>query len=194
MIIIKLITDLINNLPSIISYIMYGYIFLSVYQFITFKDMKDQKYKIITSIVLNYVLLKAYELIPRIPHNNVILYVVITVVIAYVIGRVVVSNWWNNKILLRLGIHRTVNEDTWKDILKTDGYGIEISEKGSDISYYGAVKYADNHSDHPVVALSYYGVYDGNKLIEDHLQDKNHLIAVKITDNTIVRVVPPKKA
>lgn len=171
---------------------MYGYIFLSVYQFITFKDMKDQKYKIITSIVLNYVLLKAYELIPYIPHNNVILYVVITVILAYIIGRVIVSDMWNNKFLLKLGIHRTVNEDTWKDILKTNGYGIEISEKGSNISYYGAVKYADNHSDHPVVALSYYGVYDGDKIIEDHLQDKDNLIAIKITDNTIVRVVPPE--
>lgn len=171
---------------------MYGYIFLSVYQFITFKDMKDQKYKIITSIVLNYVLLKAYELIPFIPHDNVMLYVIITVVVAYVVGRLVMSNMWNNKILLKLGVHRTVNEDTWKDILKTNGYGIEISEKDSNISYYGAVKYADNHNDHPIVALSYYGVYDGNELIEDHLKDKDSLITIRITDNTIVRVVPPE--
>lgn len=49
------ITSLINNLPIIISYIAYGLIYLSVFNFIRSEKKKKQKY--IFSLVLQSVLL-----------------------------------------------------------------------------------------------------------------------------------------
>lgn len=169
--------------------IAYGYVFICIYNFICSKDNNvNQKYKIITSVVLNYFLIQIYHCIPHLPKDNFLIYIAISVVLSYIIGRIVVSKAWE-VILLRIGIHRTVNENIWTDIFKEEGCGVLISQKDSNIKYYGSMRFYETHNNQPVVALSNYKVFRGNDLenpIEDHSDNSNAMVSLKVTADTIV--------
>ena len=62
MIIINWITDLIDKIPEIISYIVYGYVYLIAYYWISFKDNKDFKNVLIKSVAASYLLTSLYDL------------------------------------------------------------------------------------------------------------------------------------
>ena len=61
MIVITWVTDLINQLPALIENIMYGFIFIATFKWITYKDIQASKYILIQSIVANYILLIVYN-------------------------------------------------------------------------------------------------------------------------------------
>ena len=164
--------------------IAYGYVFICTYNFICSKDNNvNQKYKIITSVVLNYFLVQIYHCIPHLPKDNFLIYIVVSVVLSYIIGRIVVSKAWE-VILLRIGIH------------KEEGCGILISQKDSNIKYYGSMRFYETHNNQPVVALSNYKVFRGNDLenpIEDHSDNTNAMVSLKITADTIVQIYSVQK-
>lgn len=54
---------LINNIPTIILYIVYGYIFLVAYYWISFKNDTDFNNLLIKSIAISYLLTTIYDLI-----------------------------------------------------------------------------------------------------------------------------------
>ena len=176
--------------------IAYGYVFICIYNFICSKDNNViQKYKIITSVVLNYFLVQIYHCIPHLPKDNFLIYIVVSVVLSYIIGRIVVSKVWE-VILLRIGIHRTVNENVWADIFKEEGCGVLISQKDSNIKYYGSMRFYETHNNQPVVALSNYKVFRGSDLenpIEDHSDNTNAMVSLKITADTVVQVYSTQK-
>lgn len=176
--------------------IAYGYVFICIYNFICSKDNNvNQKYKIITSIVLNYFLVQIYHCIPHLPKDNFLIYIVVSVVLSYIIGRIVVSKVWE-VILLRIGIHRTVNENVWADIFKEEGCGVLISQKDSNIKYYGSMRFYETHNNQPVVALSNYQVFRVNDLenpIEDHSDNSNAMVSLKVNADTIVQIYSTQK-
>lgn len=53
---------LIDNIPEIISYIVYGYVFLVAYEWIAFKNNNDFNNLIIKSIAASYLLTSVYDL------------------------------------------------------------------------------------------------------------------------------------
>lgn len=176
--------------------IAYGYVFICIYNFICSKDNNvNQKYKIITSVVLNYFLVQIYHCIPHLPKDNFLIYIAISIALSYIIGRIVVSKAWE-VILLKIGIHRTVNENVWADIFKEEGCGVLISQKDSNIKYYGSMRFYETHNNQPVVALSNYQVFRGNDLenpIEDHSGNGNAMVSLKITADTIVQIYSTRK-
>ena len=123
------------------------------------------------------------------------MYIAITVVLSYVISRIVVSKKWE-VILLKVGIHRTVNENIWADIFKEEGCGVMVSQKDSNVKYYGSMRFYETHNNQPVVALSNYKVFRGNNLekpIEDHSDNSNAMVSLKITADTIVQIYSSQK-
>ncbi len=56
MISINWITEIINQLPQILSYIVPGYIFLTIYQWTRFRDGDSLKNIVLKSIVVSYVI------------------------------------------------------------------------------------------------------------------------------------------
>ena len=126
MISINWVIELINNIPNLISNIVYGYIFLSAYYWISFVRQNSYKNFIIKSVIANYILKNFYKItffqfISNKYENRpivVILLCVITFVIALILGEVLHTTWFNDK-LIKLHIYRSTNENIWDDIIKT---------------------------------------------------------------------------
>ena len=71
-----------------------------------------------------------------------------------------------------------------------------ISQKDSNIKYYGSMRFYETHNNQPVVALSNYQVFRGNDLenpIEDHSDNSNAMVSLKVNADTIVQIYSTQK-
>ena len=184
MVIISWISELIELLPEIIFYIAYGYIFLFFYQWVTLKDSKDAKNIIITSIVLNYVLITLYTVVFNIINiqisNTVIVYSILSAVLGLLIGKLVLSEKWND-VLKRFKLGRTVNKNIWDDILQ-DGVWLHIYLKDGS-SYLGQYSLCEEYKRYPIVVLKHYQYVDcDNNMVYDYFDNPYELVMLNTND------------
>ncbi len=114
----------INNIPEIISYVVYGYVFLVAYYWISFKDNKDFNNLLIRNIATSYLLTSIYDLFVE-KYNiafineyyKVIYYFAISAILGFAIGKII-SHRRFNLLLHKLHIGRTTNENIGNDIIK----------------------------------------------------------------------------
>lgn len=188
MININWVIELINNIPNIISNIVYGYIFLSAYYWISFVKQNNYKNFIMKCVVINYILKNFYKItffqfISNEYENRpivVILLCVITLIIALILGKIVHTTWFND-ILEKIHLYRTTNENIWDDVIKT-GMFLQIYMKDG-TSYLGLYRKSESFEREPFVLLSRYQKLDKNdKVIDDYFDDTNKFILLNTKD------------
>lgn len=187
MININFITDLINNLPNIIESIMYGYIFITIYEFVSFKDTVDKKYKLISSIVANYILMNLFTFIHV---DNIVLKLILSVLFGCIIATVIYSGVWNNLLLNIFKIKRTSHANIWDDAIQ-NSCGVEVFEKNSNISYYGICNYVEQFERYPIIILSKYQVLEDGELKNEELDfsnDNTKTIVLNLKDFEKVKI------
>lgn len=187
MIIINLITDLIDKIPEIISYIVYGYVYLIAYYWISFKDNKDFKNVLIKSVAASYLLTSLYDLLVSRYHiifsNNyykVITYFSVSAFLGFFIGKII-SHRWFNLLLHRLHIGRTTNENVWDDVIKPYTWIRVFMKDGS--SYLGQYRYGEPFKSEPIIVLATYQKLDNDTdIVIDNSQNMNELIMLNTKD------------
>lgn len=187
MIIIDWITYLIDNIPKIISYVVYGYVFLVAYYWISFKDNKDFNNLLIKSIAASYLLTSIYDLfIERYniafgnEYYKVISYFAVSAALGFVIGKII-SHRWFNLLLHKLHIGRTTNENIWDDVIKPYTWIRVFMKDGS--SYLGQYRYGEPFKSEPIIVLATYQKLDRDTdIVIDNSQNMNELIMLNTKD------------
>ncbi len=187
MIIIDWITQLTKNIPEIISYIVYGYVFLVSYYWISFKDNRDFNNLLIKSIAASYLLTSIYDLFVekyKIAFNNeyckVILYFIISAFLGFTIGKVI-SHRWFNWMLHKLHIGRTTNDNVWDDVIKPYTWVRVFMNDGS--SYLGQYRYGEPFKSEPIIVLATYQKLDKDtNIVIDNSKNLNELIMLNTRD------------
>ena len=194
MIPIDWITYLINNIPEIISYVVYGYVFLATYYWISFKDNNDFNNLLIKSIAANYLLTSIYDLfIARYhitfshTHYKVIFYFLVSASLGFILGKII-SHRWFNFMLHRLHIGRTTNENVWDDVIKPCTWVRIFMKDGS--SYLGQYRYGEPFKSEPIIVLSTYQKLDNDSdIVIDNSQNMNELIMVNTKDFEKIEII-----
>ena len=194
MTIIDWVTYLIENIPKIISYVVYGYVFLVAYYWISFKDNKDFNNLLIKSIAASYLLTSIYNLL--IERNNVIFsneyykvisYFTVSAVLGFIIGKIV-SHRWFNLLLHKLHIGRTTNENIWDDVIKPYTWICVHMKDGS--SYLGQYRYGEPFKSEPIIVLATYQKLDkDNDVVIDNSQDMNRSIMINTKDFEKIEII-----
>lgn len=188
MINISWVIELINNIPNIISNIVYGYIFLSAYYWISFVKQNNYKNFIMKCVVINYILKNFYKItffqfISNKYENRpivVILLCVITLIIALILGKIVHTIWFNDT-LEKIHLYRTTNENIWDDIIETGMFLQIYMNDGT--SYLGMYRKSESFEREPFVLLSRYQKLDkDDKVIDDYFDDTNKFILLNTKD------------
>ena len=187
MIIINWITDLIDKIPEIISYIVYGYVYLASYYWTSFKDNKDFKNVLIKSIAASYLLTSLYDLFVARYHiifsNNyyrVIIYFSASAFLGFFIGKII-SHRWFNLLLHKLHIGRTTNENVWDDVIKPYTWIRVFMKDGS--SYLGQYRYGEPFKSEPIIVLATYQKLDKDTdIVIDNSKNMNELIMLSTKD------------
>ena len=164
---ISWITDLIKNIPELLNYFVPGYIFISIYNFMLLKkaNVQESNFIILKSIAISYILKTLYDKIITQweievlyveidPLLNVTILLFISLILGYLLGLIGYSPV-ANKFLLRFGIHRTVKENIWANVLKK-GHYIRVFKKDYSKSYCGQCTFYENDTREPIIVLSRY--------------------------------------
>ena len=199
MIYIDWVTELIDNIPYILSYVIYGYIFLSSYYWISFKDNNNFDNLIIKSVAASYILKtlssafceKLYTL-KQIEINSessvyIIVFSVICALLGFICGKIVVSKWFND-MLHNMHIGRTTNSNIWDDVIKPKTWVRVFMEDGT--SYLGQYRYGESFEREPIIVLATWQKLDQDSdVILDYTQSKNDLIMVNTKDFDRIEIV-----
>lgn len=185
---------LIDNIPTIISYIVYGYVFLVAYYWISFKDNKDFNNLLIKSIATSYLLTSIYDLIIekyRIIFTNeyykVISYFAISAILGFMVGKIL-SHRWFNLLLHKLHIGRTTNENIWDDVIKPYTWLCIHMKDGS--SYLGQYRYGEPFKSEPIIVLATYQKLDkDNDVVIDNSQDTSRTIMINTKEFEKIEII-----
>ena len=191
-----------NGLAPVISYFVYGAIFLAVYHFVTFKNSEhDKAFHLISCITVSFIIKILYDNIINAIHskfnnflteNSYSYYVVllfITIIAAYMSGIIMTSKTFN-KILLRFNVKRTTNKNIWPDVIKKDTW-LCIHIRDEKYEYLGAFRYAEEGKDNPKFVLSNYRVVDHltKEVKTDYADDDNRRIVIDTKNVDIIEVI-----
>lgn len=173
---------------------VYGYIFLVAYYWITFKDNKDFNNLLIKSIATSYLLTSIYDLIV-LKYNiyfansyyKVLSYFAISAILGFIIGKII-SHRWFNLLLHKLHIGRTTNENIWDDVIKP--YTWICVHMKDESSYLGQYRYGEPFKSEPIIVLStYQKLNKDNDIVIDNSQDTNRLIMINTKDFEKIEII-----
>lgn len=196
------ILDLINSLPLIMSYIVYGSLFLSIFNFITFKSKKYEiKHYFISCITVSFIIKIIFDWIlnlwsthttVKIATDTVEYYLLsfgFTVIVAY-IGGILFSSKCFNRLLLNFGIKRTVNENIWEDVIQNDTW-LYIHMKNEDYGYLGLHRYSEENCSNPKIVLGFYQLIEKStgKVVTDCSDDDNKLIMIDTKNVDTIEII-----
>lgn len=185
---------LIDNIPTIISYIVYGYVFLVAYYWISFKDNKDFNNLLIKSIATSYLLTSIYDLfivkyniIFTNEYYKVICYFAISALLGFMVGKIL-SHRWFNLLLHKLHIGRTTNENIWDDAIKPYTWLCIHMKDGS--SYLGQYRYGEHFKSEPIIVLATYQKLDkDNDVVIDNSQDTSRTIMINTKEFEKIEII-----
>lgn len=181
------ISELIAKIPEILSYIVYGYIYLTAYYWISFKDNNDFNNFIIKSVATSYLLITLYDVIINKYNINlineyykVICYFFTSAILGLIIGKIT-SHRIFNLLLHKLHIGRTTNSNIWDDVIKPYTWVRVFMKDGS--SYLGQYRYGEPFKSEPIIVLATYQKLDKDTdVVIDYSQNPNELIMLNTKD------------
>ncbi|MBQ9590168.1 MAG: hypothetical protein IJR29_08310 [Butyrivibrio sp.] len=185
--------DLLENIPLLFQYFIPGFVSLSIFLYLSSKRGMESQSKLIFSVVISYLLIAFTEVLIGLAKRMEFLKesVLVKSAIAILIGIAcstlmawIFRSTWFSKLLVWL-FNKTPNDDIWMDILNFKK-GSNLKIYGKDCDYYIVGHHLvneekGNESWFAVTAYSKYSI--GNeKLIEDHSNDDNAILAIRLSD------------
>ena len=190
MIRIDWVISLVNNIPQLLSYLVPGYVFVAVFDWITFqKKSGKSEIVVLKSIVVSFIIKTMYDLTlsaigvkfidSYIYHAILIL---CCVAIAYIVS-VICRTKWLNKLLLHIGIKRTTNPNIWNDVIETNVWVRVYLKSNPELTYLGQYLYGEEFEREPIIVLVNYQLIDtSGNIIIDYSQSPNEKIMLNTRD------------
>lgn len=181
-------------------YMVQGYLFLAVYNFICFKQ-NELNHLFFKSIVGSYVLKILFDFLfikNTTVEGNVIklirilnieyesmgyclLLLLFSVILGILVAYITQSKWFNN-LLLKTGIKRTTNPNIWDDIIEPNCW-LMVYLSSSELVYFGQFKYSEEFAVKPIIVLERYQIIDMDGNIKSDYSNNPSEVAVIDTKN-----------
>lgn len=188
------IIKIIENIPMIVSYIVYGYVYLTAYYWISFKDKTSFNNFVIKCVASNYILTTIYDMkfstnvfLTEHIYLKTILYLLISLVLGLLCGGITSSKKFND-VLRFVRIQRTANDNIWTDVIQSNTF-LKIY-MNDNTSYTGLCHYVETYQREPIIVLSRYKYFDADGKIEyDCFNDKNYFVMINSKDFERIEII-----
>ncbi|WP_291651341.1 hypothetical protein [Clostridium sp.] len=188
----------IEIIPMLFLYIVPGYLFFRVFNFVLNKKNEKLTQNIVEYIICSYVIMAIVRFILGLFFNEVVIElpeVIVSIlllsgILGYVGSRLILSDWFSGKILNKLNITRTINNNIFEEYFNDKkGLWVKIYLKDDKLVYYGAIvgfdvkeKYEDGY-----IIINQYEVYkyDKSTIYDSTLDIKckvNNLAFIKVAN------------
>lgn len=203
------INELINLVPKILIYIVPGYLYYKIFNYILSWKDKTIKNNIFEYVVVSYILCAVVKSILGIFYNEVnmnlpqiiVSLLILSASLGYLIGVFIKSDKFT-KIRRFFKINRTINNNIFDDIIDKDaGTWARVYLKDDKLVYYGSVilfEKKDKYEDGCIV-LNDYEVYKygESKILEEVLpqeSEKNSLATIKLSEINRIETIYPENS
>ena len=175
----------IEKLPVILSYIVYGGVFLNIYSFLSLKPKKEGNiYRLMSYVIISYIFKLFYDTMSTclfgISDTGSLVYLSVTVgltiLLAFALSAASKSSL-ARKIFDRLRIKRTPNDYVWNDLIDKNMWVIAKRRDSNEI-YFGFANFIEESQRNPIIALKHYAIGDCAKhlLVFDKTEDDCYLV------------------
>lgn len=189
------IKDLIAVLPLLIIYILPGYIFISIKNFIKNKDHTEDKNIFLKSILISYIIINFEMLFVKIDISSpiaIISTICFTMVISYGYSMFIQSGY-STKLLKRLKINTSLKENTLMDIVDYDlGMWVRVYLSSEKLIYVGQIREFEQIADASYnIVLSNFTLYkySEEKYTIDYSNDNTEWVLINVKDNYRIELV-----
>ena len=199
------IKDIIIVLPLLIIYVLPGYVFISIENFILNKDQKDDKNSILKSIVISYIIINFEKLMFNILRHilkfnfsidisspiAIITTVCFTILIAYVFS-IFIQSQLSVKLLKKLKITRSMSQDVITDIVDFQlGMWLRIFLSSEELIYTGNLRKFEKISEGCyTIVLSNFILYDySGETIINYENDNTEWVLINVKDNYRIELI-----
>lgn len=186
----------IEIIPMLFLYIVPGYLFFRIFNFVLNKKNEKLTQNIVEYIICSYVIVSIVRFILTLMYNEVVIelpevivsILLLSSVLGYIGSRLILSDWFSNNILSKLDISRTINNNVFDEYFNDkNGLWVKIYLKDDKLVYYGAIvgfdvkeKYEDGY-----IIINQYEVYkyDKSSIYDSTLDTKskiNNLAIIKV--------------
>ncbi|BDS17325.1 hypothetical protein JUM001_15590 [Clostridium perfringens] len=203
------INELINLVPKILIYIVPGYLYYKIFNYVLNWKDKTIKNNIFEYVVVSYVLCTVVKSILGIFYNEVnmnlpqiiVSLLILSAILGYFMGIFIKSDKFT-KVRRFFKINRTINNNIFNDIIdKKVGTWARVYLKDDKLVYYGSVilfEKKDKYEDGCIV-LNDYEVYkyQESKILEETLPqegEKNSLATIKLSEINRIETIYPENS
>ena len=190
---IKEFTNVLDNLPLILPYIIPGYLTIKCFEFTLSKKI-DTKNLLIFSCAISYCFLSLISLlrikwlktIPNTPFINSALSIILGIVVVSIIAMLSQRKWFK-KLTVKL-FHKTLNDDIWRDVLDLEnGSNLKVYLKDKDYYLIGHHKNHEEKGNDSWLALSGFAKFDKEtnknyKSEPSYINNEKIVITVRFSD------------
>lgn len=190
---IKEFTNVLDNLPLILQYIIPGYLTIKCFKFTLSKKI-DIKNLLIFSCAISYCFLSLISLlrikwlktIPNTPFINSALSIILGIVVVSIIAMLSQRKWFK-KLTVKL-FHKTLNDDIWHDVLDLEnGSNLKVYLKDKDYYLIGHHKNHEEKGNDSWLALSGFAKFDKEtnknyKSEPSYINNEKIVITVRFSD------------
>lgn len=160
------INEIIDALPNVLNYLVPGYIFITIYDFIMFKSYSFHTSKVFPSIICSYVIRILSKIIANIllPNMSDTLFFALTIILG-VGSALLITFILNRKSVKKFMIkttNRTINTNIWRDMLGDDSW-YRLHLENEDYMIEGQIRYYEENAHTPYIELQAYRILDKNE-------------------------------
>lgn len=188
-------SDLFEILPDIILYVATGYLFILIFSFISLrKKMEDINGIFCSSLAIGFVLKAILCTIVKIRFSyyvNIVGLLAFSIILGVALGYFINSKLCN-RILKKLHVNRSVNQNIWHDIMDIDKktMWIRAVSREREQVIVGILVMVEEFERFPQLLLQQYQVFDlEGDLIEDYTANANQQILIKTEDFESIDIV-----
>lgn len=187
-------------LINVVEYILYGSLFCNIVRFIMFSNQNMRfEGRLMANLSVGYILATTYSNIYELTFSNpcpqkymgiyLIVCSLITVLVSYIIAKVLSHTEVVNKVLLRLGINRTINKSIWADVIKNNMI-MNIHMKNENKMFVGYHSLTEENKDNPKIVLEKYKILDSETLeiLADHSSEPNQTVMIDTGDVSYIEI------
>ncbi|WP_148867855.1 DUF6338 family protein [Thermosediminibacter litoriperuensis] len=187
------IKNIIEALPTLIIYVVPGYIILWIIAFNLTQEINKDNHIILKSLVISYLLVNLIKAVAPIDSPKTIVFILIlSVFLGFAISKFITSysfSW----MLQFLKIYRTPQSNIWLDILDfTHGVWARVYIPSEKIIYEGAlIKYGQSGdgANHYILLSNYIAYSYESEILEDNSENNTYYVAVNIKDISRIELI-----
>ena len=187
-------------------YMVQGYVFISIYNFIRFKQ-NDLNHIFFKSIVTSYILKVFFdwmfvknvtvdETVVRLVRlfnadyesiGYCILLLLFSAILSFILA-IITQHEKFNEFLLRVGIKRTTNSNIWEDVIKPNCW-LMVYLNSRELVYFGQYKYGEEFEKKPLLVLEHYQVKDLDGKIKTDCSNSSEVAIIDTKDIERIEIV-----